>query len=98
MEYIGLAVDDSLNWDEQYKSVKGKGQCCLASLGKTKNHHATIDMYREIEESHLWYAYPIVSRQGACAYIRIFKISGYSRLGNRAAYRGPAPITFWQQN
>ena len=25
MEYIGLAVDDSLNWDEQYKSVKGRG-------------------------------------------------------------------------
>ena len=31
----------------------------MASLGKTKNHHATIDMYRALEESHLWYAYVV---------------------------------------
>jgi len=36
-KYLELTVDDSLNWKEQYKSVKGKVVGDLASLRKFKN-------------------------------------------------------------
>jgi len=36
-KYLELTVDDSLNWKEQYKSVKGKVVGDLASLRKLKN-------------------------------------------------------------
>ena len=34
MKYLGLTVDDSLSWNEQYKSVKGKVVSGLESLRK----------------------------------------------------------------
>ena len=58
-KYLGLTVDDSLNWNEQYKSVKGKVVVCLASLRKLKNilpQSQLIDVYRAPVESHLRYA------------------------------------------
>ena len=36
-KYLGLTVDDSLTWNEQYKSVKGKVVGGLASLREFKN-------------------------------------------------------------
>ena len=36
-EYLGLTVDESLNWNEQYKCVKGKVVGGVASLRKSKN-------------------------------------------------------------
>ena len=39
--------------------------------------------------------YPIISHKGAGAYIQIFKISAFSSLENRAAYRRPTPISFF---
>ena len=58
-KYLGLAVDDSLNWNEQYKSVKGKVVGGLAALRKLKNilpQSKVLDVYRALVESHLRYA------------------------------------------
>ena len=56
---LGLAVDDSLNWNEQYKSVKGKVVGGLAALRKLKNilpQSRLLDVYRALVESRLRYA------------------------------------------
>ena len=42
--------------------------------------------------------YPIISHKGAGAYIRIFKISGFSSLENRTAYRRPELIFLLAKN
>ena len=58
-KYLGLTVDDSLNWNEQYKSVKGKVVGGLASLRKLQNilpQSQLLDVYRALVESHLRYA------------------------------------------
>ena len=58
-KYLGLTVDDSLNWNEQYKSVKGKVVGGLAALRKLKcilPQSKLLDVYRALVESHLRYA------------------------------------------
>ena len=58
-KYLGLTVDDSLNWNEQYKSVKGKVEGGLAALRKLKNifpQSKLLDVYRALVESHFRYA------------------------------------------
>ena len=58
-KYLGLSVDDSLNWNEPYKSVKGKVVGGLAALRKLKNilpQSKLLDVYRALVESHLRYA------------------------------------------
>ena len=58
-QYLGLTVDDSLNWNEQYKSVKGKVVGGLAALRKLKNilpQSKLLDVYRALVESHHRYA------------------------------------------
>ena len=58
-KYLGLTVDDSLNWNDQYKSVKGKVVGGLAALRKLKNilpESKLPDVYRALVESHLRYA------------------------------------------
>ena len=37
-KYLGLIVDDSLSWNEQYRSVKEKVVCGLATLRELKNN------------------------------------------------------------
>ena len=49
MKYLGLSVDGSLNWNEQYKSVKGKVVGGLTALRKLKNilpQSKLLDVYR----------------------------------------------------
>ena len=58
-KYLGLTVDDSLNWNEQYKSVKGKVVGGLAALRKLKSilpQSKLLDVYCTLVESHLRYA------------------------------------------
>ena len=58
-KYLGLTVNDSLNWNEQYKSVKGKVVGGLAAVRKLKNilpQSKLLDVYRALVESHLRYA------------------------------------------
>jgi len=57
-KYLELTVDDSLNWKEQYKSVKGKVVGDLASLRKLKNilpQSQLLHVYWTLVESHLKY-------------------------------------------
>ena len=58
-KYLGLTVNDSLNWNEQYKSVKGKVVGGLGAVRKLKNilpQSKLLDVYRALVESHLRYA------------------------------------------
>ena len=58
-KHLGLTVDDSLNWNEQYKSVKGKVVGGLAALRKLKNilpQSKLPDVYRALVKCHLKYA------------------------------------------
>ena len=58
-QYQGFTVDNSLNWKEQYKSVKGKIVGGLAYLRKLKNilpQSQLLDVCRALVESHLRYA------------------------------------------
>ena len=58
-KYVGLTVDNSLTWNEQYKSVEGKVVGGLAALRKLKNilpQSKLLDVYRALVESHLRYA------------------------------------------
>ena len=58
-KYVGLTVDDSLNWNEQYESVKGKVVGGLAALRKLKNilpQSKLLDVYSALVERHLRYA------------------------------------------
>ena len=58
-KYLGLTVDDSLNWNERYKCVKRKVVGGLASLMKLKNilpQSQLLDVCRALVESHLRYA------------------------------------------
>ena len=58
-KYLELTVNDSLNWNERYKSVKGKVVGGLASLSKVQNilsQSQLLDVYRALVESNLRYA------------------------------------------
>ena len=58
-KFLGLTVDDSLHWNEQYISVKKKVVGGLAALRKLKNilpQSNLLDVYRVLVESHLRYA------------------------------------------
>ena len=58
-KYLGLTIDDSLNWNEQYKSVKWKVVGDLAALRKLKSilpQSKLLEVYRPLVESHLRYA------------------------------------------
>ena len=54
-KYLGLTVDDSLNWNEQCKSAKGRVLGGLAAVRKLKNilpQSKLLDVYRERVKSH----------------------------------------------
>ena len=56
---LGVVVDESLSWHEQYKIVKGKIYGGLSSLKKLKNmipQTKLCSVYYAIVESHLRYA------------------------------------------
>ena len=56
---LGVVVDESLSWHEQYKIVKGKIYGGLSSLKKLKNMISKTkpcSVYYAIVESHLRYA------------------------------------------
>ncbi len=56
---LGVIVDEGLNWEEQFKTVKGKVRGGLASLKKLKNilpQSQLSNVYRALVESHMRYA------------------------------------------
>ena len=80
-KYLGLAVDDKLSWNEQYKSVKGKVAGGLASLRKLKNilpQSQLLNVYQALVESHLRYANVV---WGALSHTKLSTLQKYQ---NRA--------------
>ena len=58
-KYLGVMVDDKLNWGNQFRSVKGKITSGLASLKMLKNiipQSQLMHVYYALIESHLRYA------------------------------------------
>ena len=56
---LGVIVDEGLNWEEQFKTVKGKLHGGLTSLKKLKNilpQSQLSNVYRALVESHMRYA------------------------------------------
>ena len=56
---LGVIVYEGLNWEEQFKTVKGKVHGGLTSLKKLKNilpQSQLSNVYRALVESHMRYA------------------------------------------
>ena len=56
---LGVIVEEGLNWEEQFKTVKGKVHGRLTSLKKLKNilpQSQLSNVYRALVESHMRYA------------------------------------------
>ena len=56
---LGVIVDEGLNWEEQFKTVRGKVRGGLTSLKKLKNilpQSQLSNVYRALIESHMRYA------------------------------------------
>ena len=57
-KYLGINIDESLNWKEQYKTIKNKLTRDLSSLRKLKNippQRELDQVYKALFESHLRY-------------------------------------------
>ena len=57
-KYLGLTIDESLLWNEQYKIAKGKlkgGLDSIGKLGKMLRQSKLFQVYRALVESHLRY-------------------------------------------
>ena len=79
--YLGVTVDDKLNWEDQFRSVKGKIASGLASLKKLKNiisQSQLMEVYYALVESHLKYANVVWGS------LSDTKIEALQRLQNRA--------------
>ena len=58
-KYLGVIVDDTLGWEEQYESVKKKVAGGLAAMKKLKGilpQSMLFQVYKALVESHLRYA------------------------------------------
>ena len=58
IKYLGINIDESLNWEEQYKTVKNKFKGGISSLRKLKDILPQIKLeqvYKALFESHLRY-------------------------------------------
>ena len=58
VKYLGINIDESLNWEEQYKTVKNKLKGGISSLRKLKDilpQRKLEQVYKALFESHLRY-------------------------------------------
>ena len=58
IKYLGINIDDSLNWEEQYKAVRNKLKGGISSLRKLKDilpQRKLEQVYKALFESHLHY-------------------------------------------
>ena len=80
-KYLGVVVDDTLGWEEQYESVKKKVAGGLAAMKKLTDilpHSTPYQVYKALVESHLCYADVVWGR------LSNTKVSTLQRLQNRA--------------
>ena len=57
-KYLGINIDESLSWKEQYKAIKNKLKGGLSTLKKLKNilpQRKLDQVYKALFESHLRY-------------------------------------------
>ena len=57
--YLGINIDENLNWKEKYNTIKNKLKRGLSSLRKLKNIHPQRkhdQVYKALFESHLHYS------------------------------------------
>ena len=57
-KYLGINIDESLSWKEQYKAIKNKLKGDLSSIRKLKNilpQRKIEQVYKALFESHLRY-------------------------------------------
>ena len=57
-KYLGIHIDESLNWKDQYKTIKNKLKGGLSSLRKLKNilpQRKLAQVYKALFEIHLRY-------------------------------------------
>ena len=58
IKYLGINIDKSLNWEEQYKTVKNKLKGAISSLRQLKDilpQRKLEQMYKALFDSHLRY-------------------------------------------
>ena len=58
IKYLGINIDESLNWEKQYKTVKNKLKGGISSLRKLKDilpQRKLEQVYKALFESHLRY-------------------------------------------
>ena len=80
-KYLGVIVDDTLSWEEQYESVKKKVAGGLAAMKKLKGilpQSMLFQVYKALVESHLRYADVVWGSLSET------KITALQRLQNRA--------------
>ena len=80
-KYIGVIVDDTLGWEEQYESVKKKVDEGLAAMKKLKGilpQSMLFQVYKSLVESHLRYADVVWGSLSET------KVTALQRLQNRA--------------
>ena len=80
-KYLGVIVDDTLSWEEQYESVKKKVAGGLAAMKKLKGilpQSMLFQVYKALVESHLRYADVVWGS------LFETKITALQRLQNRA--------------
>ena len=80
-KYLGIIVDDTLGWEEQYESVKKKVAGGLAAMKKLKgilSQSMLFQVYKALVESHLRYADVVWGSLSET------KITALQRLQNRA--------------
>ena len=78
---LGIVVDERLNWNEQYRKVKGKvsgGLWALKKLMKIVPQSQLVNIYHALVESHLRYA------NVAWGSLSNTKLEALQRLQNRA--------------
>ena len=59
VKYLGLVIDEKLNWDDHFKLLKGKVGAGLSSLKQLKHtlpQSKLCSLYRALVESHIRYA------------------------------------------
>ena len=55
IKYLGINIDESLNWEEQYKTVKNRGINSLRKLKDILPQRKLEQVYKALFESHLRY-------------------------------------------
>ena len=77
MEYLGLQVDNSLDWNEQIRAISSKVSKALGLLKHAKNflpESSLISLYLSIVEPHLHYCCSVWGCSGSNTLLQLQKL------------------------